>query len=218
MDTYYLVDYENVGNNGISDCSGLSKTDHLVIFYTKNQKKIGLDIVGNHGSAQLEFQKVPVKDQSVDMHLVSYMGYLIGRYENKSLKIIIISKDKDYDNLICFWSGKADIKKMSQIVAVDKKQKSNVKKSSTKSTIKDASRKLVKKPLTINQINHEIKNALSENNYPKTVISDVVTIVSKYRDKKDFKKIVFDELKSDYRMTYDEIYKLIEPTLNRTNG
>ena len=85
METYYLVDYENVGSSGLTKCNALEKTDHLHIFYTENQKKIDLDIVDNHGKAEFETHKVPTKSQSVDMHIVSYMGYLLGKYEGKSV-------------------------------------------------------------------------------------------------------------------------------------
>ena len=36
------------------------------------------------------------------MHLVSYLGYLLGVY-GKECSYVIISKDKDYDNIVKFW-------------------------------------------------------------------------------------------------------------------
>ena len=102
MDTYYLVDYENVGSGGVSKCGSLEKTDHLHIFYTENSKKIDLDIVDNHGNAAFETHKVPTKSQSVDMHIVSYMGYLIGKHLGGNIKIVIISKDKGILTKVCY--------------------------------------------------------------------------------------------------------------------
>lgn len=134
MDTFYLVDYENVGSSGVAKCSGLVKTDHLIIFYTDNSKKIDLDIVNNHGESSFETRKVPAKSQSVDMHIVSYMGYLIGKYEKKEIKIIIISKDKDYDNLIKFWEDKASLERKQKIEAETKKKEVSTKASATKKT------------------------------------------------------------------------------------
>ena len=49
--------------------------------------------------------KVPVRKQSVDMHLVSYLGYLIGKNKNKECRYVIISRDNDYDNVIKFWKN-----------------------------------------------------------------------------------------------------------------
>ena len=36
------------------------------------------------------------------MHLVSYLGYLLGIH-GKDCNYVIISKDKDYDNIVKFW-------------------------------------------------------------------------------------------------------------------
>ena len=44
METYYLVDFENVHNEGVEHISSLSKDDHIHIFYTKNALNISLEI------------------------------------------------------------------------------------------------------------------------------------------------------------------------------
>ncbi len=33
METYYLIDYENVHMDGLEGCDTLGKTDHIVIFF-----------------------------------------------------------------------------------------------------------------------------------------------------------------------------------------
>ena len=33
METYYLVDFENVGSGGVAKCSELAKTDHLHLLW-----------------------------------------------------------------------------------------------------------------------------------------------------------------------------------------
>ena len=78
MKTYYLIDYENVGCEGLSGCERLSKTDFIHLFYTDNSRKIDLDIINNHGEAKLITHKVPTGKQSADIHLSSYLGYLLG--------------------------------------------------------------------------------------------------------------------------------------------
>lgn len=35
METYYLVDFENVNNEGLKNIDDLSDTDHVHIFYTE---------------------------------------------------------------------------------------------------------------------------------------------------------------------------------------
>lgn len=76
--TYYLIDYENVGSEGFKGCEKLRETDIIHLFYTDNSRKIDLDIINDHGESKLVTHKVPTGNQSADMHLGSYLGYLLG--------------------------------------------------------------------------------------------------------------------------------------------
>ena len=210
MDTYYLVDYENVGSGGVSKCGSLEKTDHLHIFYTENSKKIDLDIVDNHGNAAFETHKVPTKSQSVDMHIVSYMGYLIGKHLGGNIKIVIISKDKDYDNLIKFWGDKAEITRKQKIEGSTKKtSKDDIKTQQSKSITE----KSVKAELKT-QLNSEIQKILSQNGDEQTEITKIAKLVGKRYGKENMKNSVHNDLRREYT-DYDEIYKLIKPLLSK---
>ena len=94
IDTYYLVDYENVGSNGLSGCKNRTASDHILIFFTQNARKIDMAIIANHGTAELKMMEIPAGKQSADMHIVSYLGYLAG---TSNCNIIIVSKDTDFD-------------------------------------------------------------------------------------------------------------------------
>ena len=192
METFYLVDYENVGSAGVSKCSGLTKSDHLIIFYTENSKKIDLDIVDNHGAAVFETQKVPAKSQSVDMHIVSYMGYLVGKHEGKPIKIVIISKDKDYDNLIKYWKDKVSVERKQKIeIATPKKEQTQKKTEKAKTvTPSKGSSKAGKKT----QLNSEIQKILSKNGYTQEAINGIAKLVGKKFGKENFKRDVHNEL------------------------
>lgn len=100
MEAYYLIDYENVGNQGLTGCGKMKSTDHIIIFFTSNVNKIDMSIIANHGLAEIKMIEIPAGKQSADMHISSYLGYLSN---NKNYSIIIISNDKDYDNVIKFW-------------------------------------------------------------------------------------------------------------------
>lgn len=102
METFYLIDFENVHNEGMESIGTLTETDHVHIFYTENALNISLDIVLTKG-IDIVGHKIPVRKQSLDMHLVSYLGYLLGINKEKQCSYVIISKDKDYDNIIKFW-------------------------------------------------------------------------------------------------------------------
>ena len=34
METYYLLDFENVNSDGLAGCDQLTETDHIIIFFT----------------------------------------------------------------------------------------------------------------------------------------------------------------------------------------
>lgn len=104
METFYLVDFENVHNEGLEHIESLSETDHIHIFSTEKAANIRMDIVFAKG-INIEGHIVPVRSQSVDMHLVSYLGHLLGIH-GKQCAYVIVSKDKDYDNIIKFWNEK----------------------------------------------------------------------------------------------------------------
>ena len=100
IDTYYLVDYENVGSNGLSGCKNLIASEHIIIFFTQNARKIDMAEIANHGAAELKMIEIPAGKQSADIHIGSYLGYLAGKTK---CNIVIISNDTDFDNVIKFW-------------------------------------------------------------------------------------------------------------------
>ncbi len=104
METFYLVDFENVHNEGLENIDSLTQTDHVHIFSTENALNIRMDLVLSKG-IDIEGHIVPVRKQSLDMHLVSYLGYLLGIH-GKGCSYVIVSKDTDYDNIIKFWKEK----------------------------------------------------------------------------------------------------------------
>ena len=111
--TYYLIDYENVGSEGFKGCEKLRETDIIHLFYTDNSRKIDLDIINDHGESKLVTHKVPTGNQSADMHLGSYLGYLIGKEctgQDEECKIVVISKDTGFDHIIEFWKAEENVK------------------------------------------------------------------------------------------------------------
>ena len=102
METFYLIDFENVHNDGIANIESMTKEEHVHIFSTQNATNIRQDIFWLKEDRDIKPHLVPVRKQSLDMHLVSYLGYLLGVY-GKECSYVIISKDKDYDNIVKFW-------------------------------------------------------------------------------------------------------------------
>lgn len=124
METFYLIDFENVHNEGLENIDTLTQSEHVHIFSTENALNIRMDIVFSKG-IDIEGHIVPVRRQSLDMHLVSFLGYLLGIH-GKKCAYVIVSKDKDYDNIIQFWKdeGYPNISREQKIsgAATDKKK------------------------------------------------------------------------------------------------
>ena len=127
METFYLVDFENVHDEGIKNIPFLTGTEHVHIFSTKNAKKKQKDIVFPKEKIDINVHMVPVGNQSLDMHLVSYLGYLLGIH-GKQCTYVIISKDTDYDNIIKFWkeAGYSNISRKQKIPGTSANQKKTV--------------------------------------------------------------------------------------------
>lgn len=102
MAQYFLIDYENVRENGLAGADKLDAEDSIFVFYTKNANKISLDAFCNI-NASIKVLKVPAGKQSLDMHISSMLGYLAGKASEKS-DYIIVSKDKDFDTIIASWN------------------------------------------------------------------------------------------------------------------
>lgn len=49
METFYLVDFENVHNAGLENIDSLKKTDHVHIFSTENAQNIRMDLAFSKG-------------------------------------------------------------------------------------------------------------------------------------------------------------------------
>lgn len=99
IDTYYLVDFENVGSSGLAGFSEMTENDYIVIFFTRNARKIDMSDLASNGSVQIQMIETPAGNQSADMHISLYLGCLCGR---GNCSVVIISKDTDYDNVIEF--------------------------------------------------------------------------------------------------------------------
>ena len=45
MNTYYLIDFENVNSVGLETKKNLTEQDIVIIFYTKNASKIDMSVL-----------------------------------------------------------------------------------------------------------------------------------------------------------------------------
>ena len=210
IETYYLIDYENVGSDGLSGCDKLSKSDHIIIFFTKNAKKIDMCEIANHGEAELDMIEVPAGKQSTDIHIGSYLVYLAGTNKGKACSIVIISKDTDFDNVIKFWKTKTGVKssrayqiKVSSSTEPVTKQTEASKKPSTK--VSGAKK---------TKLNQEVMQAVRTAGYDATVGNSVAQLVTGLYGDDHLMNEVHNALRVKYA-NYRDVYGVIKPILSK---
>ena len=108
MKKVFLVDYENVSEDGLKGFEGLSEQDEVYLFYSANNGRISLNFVKNlyalKDTASLHFMKAFTGKQALDIQLATYLGSLIEADKEGQCKFIIVSKDKGFDHIRDFWN------------------------------------------------------------------------------------------------------------------
>lgn len=193
-----MIDFENVGADGLAGCDKLTALDHIYIFFTQNAKKIDMGEIAQHGQSEIKMIEVPAGKQSTDIHIGSYLGYLAGKYvsENKakSCRVVIISKDTDYDNLIKFWTNGTEIKASRSL---------QIKKAMPKST---SSKQAVDSPNKTTQTagqkkcaaNVKVQQILSKANFANDITNYVASVVTKNIGVKNGKQQIYRTIISKY--------------------
>lgn len=112
---YFLVDYENVKNDGFEGIDMLDDTNYVFVFYSENSKTLTFDTMEkiHRSNAHIFYQKVMAGTKNaLDFQLASYLGYLIGTNGTDNC-YNIVTKDMGYKCLIDFW--KKEEKKVSLV-------------------------------------------------------------------------------------------------------
>ena len=110
--TIYLIDYENVHEAGLQGMESRPAGCAIHLFYSQNANRLNLDLLRGL-KASFTVHKVHPGRQSLDMQLVSYLGYLIGT-EGTDCRYVIVSKDRDFANTPLFWQAEAGIEVVRQ--------------------------------------------------------------------------------------------------------
>lgn len=194
IETFYLIDYENVNSAGLAGCDRLTKSDSIMIFFTKNAMKINMSDIANHGNAELNMIEVPSGKQSVDIHIGSYLGYLAGVHSGKDCSIIIISKDSDFDNVIKYWNNKTGLKvSRAEKITPDKPKAVKVKQKPSPEKI-DSNKNAANRT----KVNNEIIQILSKGGFENEVVGLVASTVVKNIGEKDRKQKIYRTIISNF--------------------
>ena len=238
---YYLIDFENVGLKGLEGAEKLGTQDHVHLFSTRNAPKINTATLAHFNGTNLLVHEVPAKSQSVDMHLVSYLGYLLGR--NKPVPtIVILSNDTDYDDIVQFWKTELNVtvtrrdhfeepkpaapkkapdrqKTERKSAAKDKPPVKEVPETKGKNAGKEqtpAKEKAAKpvEPKDKTTVNNSVLKTLSAAKYDNEIVSFCASQVTKLFAEKNGKQMIYRSIISKYGQEQGlEIYRQIKKLL-----
>lgn len=100
---HYLVDFENVNDEGLREIGALQKDCCIHIFFSANTARISLEYLTLMRNATVRAHKVNDDTNSLDVHLATYLGYLIGSDVNQQDSFFIVSAGHDFSELVRFW-------------------------------------------------------------------------------------------------------------------
>jgi len=110
MKKHFLIDFENVADEGLRGFFELDPADTVDIIYTENAARIGIEFTEGclkaEQKATLNFMKVPAGRQALDMQLATYLGSLIATDTEHETEYVIVSKDKGFMVIRQFWADR----------------------------------------------------------------------------------------------------------------
>lgn len=168
--------------------------------------------IAKQSAGELKMIEISPGKQSTDIHIGSYLGYLVGNYTSginkQEGKVVIVSKDTDYDHVIEFWKKEKGI----QVSRVDqiKGNKDNSNISSNKNT-KNVVKVDGNKKTTLNQ---EIMKAVREAGLEAKEVNEIAQMVTGHYGEERFLNAVHNDLRKKHT-NYLKIYKAIKPVLNK---
>lgn len=120
MSTAYFVDFENVGETGLSGLEDLTPKDKIILFYSQTKFSIPVShmVACIHANLKEEhFQIKKVAQNYLDFQLATYLGFYAAKHPKK--KLVIVSKDNDFLPVVDFWTAKGrHIKKQETILGI----------------------------------------------------------------------------------------------------
>lgn len=220
METFYLIDFENVGNDGIANIESLTKSDHVHIFSTQNALNIRRDIFWLNGD--IKSHLVPVRKQSLDMHLVSYLGHLLGIH-GRECAYVIVSKDKDYDNIVNFWKeeGYANIVRKPAILGKAAAQQKSAQKPTTQAEAAQNVNGKISAGMAYNfsgaersELNIFMQHGLAAMGYSGKDANKICKFVVAHCNDAFVLREIHNDLRSEFN-NYGEVYKDVKTILGK---
>ena len=100
---HYLVDFENVNDEGLREIGALQKDCCIHIFFSASSARISLEYLTLMRNASVKAHKVSDDSTSLDVHIATTLGYLIGSDADQQDSFFIVSAGHDFSELVRFW-------------------------------------------------------------------------------------------------------------------
>ena len=196
--TFYLIDYENVHDSGFKGADQLSGKEYIHIFSTTNASYVNISLLASL-KGKLYFHKVPAGKESLDMNLVSYLGYLIHKNRSKKVIYIIISQDRGYDKVIQYW-------KKEKGVVIARRNSFEIETKPEEKQINCPNKKM--------KINLDVQQVLAKEKVKGEFVNGVASVVAKNYEINNRKQVIYLTLLSRYGMQDGlRLYSLIKHLL-----
>ena len=104
MRNTYLIDFENVGSDGLVGVNSLTNEDRVIIFYSANSSRMTFRAHQQilTSTARFDYFEVTVGGKNaLDHQLGTYLGYLVAT--SASERYFIVSHDNGFKFLSAFW-------------------------------------------------------------------------------------------------------------------
>lgn len=109
--TTFLIDYENTSHHGLLGFRKLSGSDTVVIFLGAKSETATMpvdmvrELTSTGDRPRLLWKRAKKTGRNyLDLQLVSYLGALIGDPAILETDYVVVSKDRDFDAAIDFWT------------------------------------------------------------------------------------------------------------------
>ena len=218
MKNHYLIDYENVREKGLEGVFQLLPENNMVhIFYTKNANTVKMELFKacfeKKTEIALNVYYIKAGKQSLDMQLVSFLGYLIGKEADEENRYFIISRDSDFVNTVSFWQdnfGNSRVEMYPSIEAALYFMSEAKEEETVPEEAAAAKPGLNAKSL----LNNAIQTALSKNRVEGSKIPAIASMVVAFCKEENHKEIIMECLVKKYgsKEAY-QLFPIIEPLL-----
>lgn len=104
----FLIDYENVGNEGMKGCHYLNASDYIIIFYSetrKNMERRFLEDITNSGCTFEICKLCKNGKNALDFYMTSKLGELFGAGFEETA--VIVSRDAGFQAVRDYWDKRA---------------------------------------------------------------------------------------------------------------